>query len=67
MTNNKQYTGKYTKHLNSKENKKYNAIMDAEGSPFSFVNKDLAVLPWGPEVIDITEVTITRTKRKVFV
>ena len=25
--------------------------------PFSFVNKDKAVLPWGPEVIDITEVT----------
>ena len=25
---------------------------------FSIVNKDIAVLPWGPEVIDITEVTI---------
>ena len=23
--------------------------------PFSFDNKDIAVLPWGPEVIDITE------------
>ena len=28
--------------------------------PFSFVNKDKAVLPWGPEVIDITEVTKRR-------
>ena len=25
--------------------------------PFSYVKKDIAVLPWGPEVIDITEVS----------
>ena len=31
--------------------------------PFSFVNKDKAVLPWGPEVIDITEVTKRRRKK----
>ena len=32
--------------------------------PFSYVNKDIAVLPWGPEVINITEVTIKKTKTK---
>ena len=29
--------------------------MNAEGAQFSILNKDIAVLPWGPEVIDITE------------
>ena len=32
--------------------------------PFSFVNKDKAVLPWGPEVLDITEVTKRRRGKK---
>ena len=32
--------------------------------PFSFVNKDKAVLPWGPAVIDITEVTKRRRRKK---
>ena len=40
--------------------------MNAEGSPIQHCQKDIAVLPWGPEVIDITEVSqVTKTKNRL--